>query len=177
MLTTWAADESKWAAVPTFLIWGDMNETVTERVWVIAEPLVTHEGLEIVDVEYHREPRGMVLRLFLDRRGGGGVSLDDLAGVSRQLGDILDVHDAVPGAYTLEVSSPGINRRLRRPEHFQRYVGQKVRVRTIAPLEGRRTFIGTLEAVEADSIIVGAAEGAHTIRFAEIAQANYEAEA
>src|SRR3972149_11857053 len=112
-----------------------MNETVAERVWEIAEPLVAHEGLEMVDVEFRRENRGMVLRLFLDR--SGGISLDDLTRVSRQLGDVLDAHNAVPGSYTLEVSSPGINRRLRRPDHFRRYLGKKVRVRRVAPLEGR----------------------------------------
>jgi ribosome maturation factor RimP len=145
-----------------------MNETVAERVWAIAEPLVTHEDLEIVDVEFRRETRGMVLR---------GVSLDDLTRVSRQLGDVLDVHNAIPGSYNLEVSSPGINRRLRRPDHFQRYLGKKVRVRTAGPLEGRRAFVGVLEAVNSDEIVVGTAVGSHTIRFAEIAQANYEAEA
>lgn len=155
-----------------------MNETVAERVWAIAEPLVTHEDLEIVDVEFRRETRGMVLRLYLDRRGGvGGVSLDDLTRVSRQLGDVLDVHNAIPGSYNLEVSSPGINRRLRRPDHFQRYLGKKVRVRTAGPLDGRRAFVGVLEAVNSDGIVMGTTAGSHTIRFAEIAQANYEAEA
>jgi ribosome maturation factor RimP len=155
-----------------------MNETVAERVWAVAEPLVTHEGLEIVDVEFRRESRGMVLRLYLDRCDGvGGVSLDDLTRVSRQLGDVLDVHDAIPGSYNLEVSSPGINRRLRRPDHFRRYLGKKVRVRTAAPLDGRRAFVGVLDAVDADGIVLGTAEGNHTIRFAEIAQANYESEA
>jgi len=153
-----------------------MNETVTERVWRIAEPLVTHEGLEMVDVEFRRESRGLVLRLFLDRIGGGGVSLDDLSRVSRQLGDVLDVHDAVPGAYTLEVSSPGINRRLRHPDHFRRYLGQKVRVRAVGPLDGRRVFTGILEQVADDAIVVTDAGGSHTLRFAEIAQANYEPE-
>jgi ribosome maturation factor RimP len=151
-----------------------MNETVAERVWEIAEPLVTHEGLEMVDVEFRRENRGPVLRLFLDREGG--VSLDDLTRVSRQLGDVLDAHDAVPGAYTLEVSSPGINRRLRRPDHFRRYIGKKVRVRTVAPLDERRVFVGVLQTVEPDGIVVGLADGNHVIRFEEIAQANYEPE-
>jgi len=154
-----------------------MNETVAERVWEIAEPLVTHEGLEIVDVEFRRESRGLVLRLYLDRAGGeGGVSLDDLTRVSRQLGDLLDVHDAVSGSYNLEVSSPGINRRLRRPDHFRRYLGKKVRVRTAGPLDGRRAFVGVLEAVDAEAIVVGEAGSRHSIRFAEIAQANYEPE-
>jgi ribosome maturation factor RimP len=153
-----------------------MNETVAERVWQIAEPLVTHEGLEIVDVEYRRESNGLVLRLYLDRAGGGGVSLDALTHVSRQLGDILDVHDAVPGSYHLEVSSPGINRRLRRPDHFRRYLGQKVRVRTVAAVGGRRSFVGVLQAVDVEAIVVREADGEHVVRFAEIAQANYEAE-
>jgi ribosome maturation factor RimP len=152
-----------------------MNETVAERVWEIAEPLVTHEGLEIVDVEFRRESRGMVLRLYLDREGGG-VSLDDLTRVSRQLGDVLDIHDAVPGSYNLEVSSPGINRRLRRPDHFRRFLAQRVRVRLVSPLDGRRGFLGILEAVQPDGIVVREAEGSHAIRFAEIAQANYEPE-
>ena len=151
-----------------------MNETVAERVWEIAEPVVTHEGLEMVDVEYRRESRGMVLRLYLDR--DGGVSLDDLSRVSRQIGDLLDVHDAVPGTYTLEVSSPGINRRLRRPEHFLRYLGQRVRVRTTNPVNGRRVFVGTLEAVETGGIQVRAHDGSRSIGFADIAQANYEPE-
>ncbi|MBZ5652960.1 MAG: ribosome maturation factor RimP [Acidobacteriia bacterium] len=151
-----------------------MNETVAERVWEIAEPVVTQEGLEMVDVEYRRESRGMVLRLYLDR--DGGVSLDDLSRVSRQIGDLLDVHDAVPGSYTLEVSSPGVNRRLRRREHFHRYLGRKVRVRTVNPVNGRRAFVGILEAVEAEGIRLQAHDGNQFIGFAEIAQANYEPE-
>lgn len=151
-----------------------MNETVAERVWEIAEPLVTHEGLEMVDVEFRRESRGMVLRLYLDRESG--VSLDDLTRVSRQLGDLLDVHDAVPGRYTLEVSSPGINRRLRRPEHFLRYLGKRVRVRTAGAVEGRRGFVGILQSVDADGIVVDEGGRLHTIRFTEIAQANHEPE-
>jgi ribosome maturation factor RimP len=151
-----------------------MNETVAERVWQITEPLVTDEGMEIVDVEFHRESHGMVLRLYLDR--DGGASLEDLTRVSRQVGDLLDVHDAVPGSYTLEVSSPGINRRLRRADHFRRYLGQKVRVRTHAPLDGRRVFVGPLTAVDADGITVSQDGVPCVIRFTEIAQANYEPE-
>ncbi len=151
-----------------------MNETVAERVWKIAEPLVTDEGMEMVDVEFRRESQGTVLRLYLDR--DGGVSLEDLTRVSRQVGDLLDVHDAVPGAYTLEVSSPGINRRLRRADHFQRYLGQRIRVRTQAPLDGRRIFVGLLTAVDADGITVQQDREPCLIRFTEIAQANYEPE-
>lgn len=153
-----------------------MQDSVTTEVWRLAEPVVAHEGMEIVDIDYLREGRGAVLRLYLDRPGTG-VTLDDLARVSRQLGDILDVHDAVPGHYTLECSSPGINRRLRLPEHFQRYIGQRVRVRLAVPEAGRRGFVGTLESVDAESVAIAEANGeTHTIRFSNIARANYEPE-
>lgn len=151
-----------------------METSVVSRVWEIVEPLITHEGMEIVDIDYRREGRGTVLRFYLDREGG--VSLDDLAPLSRRLGDVLDVHDTVPGPYTLELSSPGINRRLRRPDHFRRYIGKRVRVRTTVVVGGRRTFVGPLQAVEADGIVVGMADAAQFVRFEDIAQANYEHE-
>lgn len=155
---------------------------VIERVWEIAEPVIVQEGLEIVDIEYHREGRGMVLRLYVDRCGGtppgttaGGVGLDDLSRVSRQVGDVLDVREAVPGSYVLECSSPGINRRLRRPDHFRRYVGKRVRVRTAVPIEGRRNFTGALVAVDPDAVVIEVAGQRYSVRFVDIAQANYEA--
>ncbi len=158
--------------VPTLFVSGVMDSSVVQRVWEITEPLIANAGMELVDIEYRREIRGTVLRFYLDREGG--VSLDDLTPMSRRLGDLLDVHDAVPGSYTLEVSSPGINRRLRRPDHFRRYLGKRVRVRTTAPMDGRRSFLGPLLAVEASGIVVGLDGEAQFIRFDDIAQANYE---
>jgi ribosome maturation factor RimP len=151
-----------------------MDTSVVKRVWEITEPLIEHEGMEIVDIDYRREGRGTVLRFYLDREGG--VSLDDLAPLSRRLGDVLDAHDVIPGAYTLEVSSPGINRRLRKADHFRRFIGKKVRVRTGNPIAGRRTFVGALRAVEAGGVVVGSDEDAQFIRFDDITQANYEHE-
>jgi ribosome maturation factor RimP len=149
-----------------------MERSIVQRVWEITEPLITHEGFEIVDIEYQREGRGTVLRFYLDREGG--VGLNELAPLSRRISDVLDVHDAVPGSYTLEVSSPGINRRLRRPDHFRRYIGRQVRVRTVMPLDGRRSFVGRLQQVESDGIVVSTGEQARFIRFDDIARANYE---
>ena len=138
---------------------------VTQRVWELAEPLARGAGLELVDVQYRPEGGRLILRLLLDRSegpsdaragdGSGGVTLDELARVSRELGDVLDAHDAVPGRYHLECSSPGLDRPLVRPEHFTRAVGQRVRVRTHDPVDGRRQFHGVLEA---------AADGAITVR-------------
>ncbi|MBI4518849.1 MAG: ribosome maturation factor RimP [Deltaproteobacteria bacterium] len=161
-----------------------MDKSVAERVWALAEPLAQQEGLEIVDAEFRREGRGMVLRLYLDRAGGVapdsprgmGVTLDELARFSRQLGDVLDVHQAVPGSYTLETSSPGIDRRLRVPAQFARYLGKRVRLRLLEPLAGRRTLLGLLKEVRDDGILVDAQPEALFVRYAEISQANYEHE-
>jgi ribosome maturation factor RimP len=149
-----------------------MQSSVARRAWEVTEPLIGHEGMEIVDIEYHREGRGAVLRFYLDREGG--IALEDLATMSRRLGDVLDVHDVVPGHYTLEVSSPGINRRLRQPDHFRRYIGKRVRVKTLGRSEGRRQVFGTLRSVADEGIVVDAADGSRFIEFDDIAKANYE---
>lgn len=152
-----------------------MQDVVATRVWQLAEPVATQEGMEIVDVEYRREAHGAVLRLFLDREGG--VSVDDLATVSRQLGDLLDVHEAVPGKYTLECSSPGIRRRLRVPSHFARFIGQRVKIKLAQPENGRRAFVGLLKAATPESVTISEAGGGeHVIAFDNIARANYEPE-
>jgi len=156
---------------PTFYF--KMDSSVVGRVWQIAEPLVTEYGMEIVDIDYRREGRGHVLRFYLDRQAGG-VTVDELAAMSRRLGDVVDVHDVVPGRYLLEVSSPGINRRLRQPSHFRRYIGKRVRVRTIERCAGRREFVGSLCAVEDDGVVIAGGEGDLYIPFNNIAQANYE---
>ncbi len=133
---------------------------VTQRVWELAEPLARGAGLELVDVQYRPEGGRLILRLLLDRSEGPrdgdprGVTLDELARVSRELGDVLDAYDAVPGRYHLECSSPGLNRPLVRPEHFVRAVGQRVRVRTHEPVAGRRQFHGVLEAAADETITV-----------------------
>jgi ribosome maturation factor RimP len=153
----------------------DINPKVAP-VWRLAEPIALEAGLELVDIEYRREGRGAVLRLLLDRPGG--VSIDDLTAFSRQVSDVLDVHaEDVPGTYTLEVSSPGINRPLRRPAHFQAFVGKRVHVRTRAPIGDRHTFRGVLDMADDAGIVIRSDDGArHTIPFAAIAHANYQHE-
>ena len=150
-----------------------MDSSVVGRVWQIAEPLVTEYGMEIVDIDYRREGRGNVLRFYLDREGGG-VTIDELTAMSRRLGDLVEVHDVVPSRYLLEVSSPGINRRLRQPSHFRRYLGERVRVRTVERSAGRREFVGALRAVEEGGVVIAGADGDRFIPFENIAQANYE---
>jgi ribosome maturation factor RimP len=150
-----------------------MDATMT-RVWELAAPLAQAEGMEIIDIELRHEGTrgGRILRVYLDKEGGPNV--DDLSRVSRQLSDLLDTHDAVDGAYTLEVSSPGINRPLRRPEHFARFVGKRVRVRTRDMINGRRSFLGILRSVVGDQIALTQDGVEYQIPFSVIEKSNYE---
>ncbi len=118
----------------------------------LLEPAVSRLGYELVGVELHGRGRGLVLRLYIDREGG--VSLDDCQRVSRQVSGLLDVEDPIPGPYTLEVSSPGLDRPLFKEAHFRRFAGRKVRIRTDVPLEGRRNFRGVLRGVRGGEVIV-----------------------
>src|SRR5262249_40475479 len=100
---------------------------------------------------------------------------DDLAMVSRELGDLLDVHDAVPGSYTLECSSPGVNRPLRKPQDFARFLGKQVKVRTHSPIDGSRNFHGRLAAASAEGIETDEpSRGRVALPFGAIEKANYE---
>lgn len=150
------------------------RSVVTQRVWGLAEPVVVTAGLELIDVQYRPEGGRAVLRLLIDRPAGG-VTIDELARVSRELGHILDAHDAVPGRYHLECSSPGVNRPLLRPEHFQRAVGQRVYVRTRSPLHGRRQFHGMLAAASAETATLDDPDaGTVTVALADVERANVE---
>ena len=151
-----------------------MQADTIQRIWAQVESIAAEDGLEVVDIELHREAHGNILRVYLDRAGGGGVDLDALTRASRQLGDLLDVYDFIPGPYNLEVSSPGVNRRLRLPDHFRRYIGKRVRVRAHTPINGRKTFLGTLQAVEQEGIVVVDDAREDFVPFDVIAQANYE---
>lgn len=149
-------------------------DAAVTRVWEIAAPLVAGEGMEIIDIEFRSEGGrgGRVLRLYLDKEGG--PSLDDLTRVSRQLSDLLDTHVAVDGPYTLEVSSPGVNRLLKRLEHFVRFTGKRIRVRTREMIEGRRSFLGLLKDVREGEIVLLQEGTEFHIPLSIIERANYE---
>ena len=149
-------------------------DAIVERVWRLAAPLAAQEGMEIIDIEFRREGgrTGRVLRLYLDKEGGPNV--DDISRVSRALSDVLDAENAIDTAYTLEVSSPGINRPLKRPEHFARFLGKRIRVRTRDMIEGRRSFLGTLSDVSNDKIVLAQDGRDYSIPFSMIEKSNYE---
>ncbi len=130
-----------------FFMAKDADKSVVERVRQIAEPLAASMALEVVEVEYLREGR-WVLRLFIDK--AGGVKLDDCSAFSHALAPALDVEDVGDAGYSLEVSSPGLDRPLRKPEDFRRFAGKRAKVRTYGPLQAaaelspRKSFSGTL---------------------------------
>jgi ribosome maturation factor RimP len=130
-------------------------QDIIRQVTALVGPLVEEEGIELWGVDFRSEAGRWVLRLTLDREGG--ISLEDLTRVHRQLSDLLDAHDPVPWRYTLEVSSPGINRPLLRPSHYQRYLGKRVRIQTRQAQHGRRVFVGTLD--EVSEMQVGLVDG------------------
>jgi ribosome maturation factor RimP len=132
-------------------------------------PAVEAAGLELVDVTFRREAGRRVLRVTVDRQGG--VDLDTIAAASERVSRRLDVEGFDPGRYTLEVSSPGLERPLRRPEEFARRMGQKVRIKTGPPVDGSRTHVGAVVAADEDSVTVATESGERTLPHDDITSA------
>ena len=120
----------------------EWTEKFIADVDLLAEPLLKSEGMNLVDVEYRREPKGWVLRVYIDKKGG--VTLDDCAVISNQLGDILDARMNWDEPYHLEVSSPGIERPLTKPKHFIYFEGRSAVIKTNCSVQGKKHFKGTL---------------------------------
>lgn len=129
-----------------------MDKELISSLWNLIEPILEPEGIELVEVEFKPEAGRWVLRLYIDTVRG--VNLDDCELVSRQVSALLDMKDPIEQAYTLEVSSPGINRVLRREKDFQSYAGHPVRIRTRRKISGRRNFQGTLKGIENSMVIL-----------------------
>jgi ribosome maturation factor RimP len=123
---------------------------VADLAWELGEPLCAAEGMELIHVEYQREPTGWVLRLFIEKPGGVGIA--DCSRVSRQLGDLLDIKLDSEVSYTLEVSSPGPQRPLSKKADFKRFVGHVAQIRTRHPLGGQKNFKGVLAGTADEAI-------------------------
>lgn len=119
--------------------------------------LLSDEGLELFDVQFRREAHGWVLRVFVD--ASGGVTLDHCSVVSRELGQYLDVEDVIDHAYTLEVSSPGLERPLQSIEDFVRFEGKKARVKFHEPVDGKKIYEGVIGTVTVDQISMKMEDG------------------
>ncbi|MBA3564435.1 MAG: ribosome maturation factor RimP [Gammaproteobacteria bacterium] len=123
-----------------------------EELLELLEPAVAALGYELVDVEVRVGGPNGLLRLFIDK--AGGVNLADCERVSRQIGALLDAEDPIPGRYALEVSSPGLDRRLTRRADFERFAGRLVRLRARSPIGGQRRFKGRLQGMVGEEIVI-----------------------
>jgi ribosome maturation factor RimP len=149
------------------------NNEIAARVEELIEPLLAAQGVELVELQYARPRRGRgTLRLFLDREGG--ITLEELARLSRVVSQILDVHDPIPGSYTLEVSSPGLTRALKKPADYQRYVGRLVRLTSRTPIEGRQVHRGILRGLTGDLVSLEIAGRLVSIPVSDIAKARLD---
>jgi ribosome maturation factor RimP len=134
----------------------------------LLEPTLRSLGYELVDLDSHAGPNGL-LRLYID--SDAGITLSDCEFVSAQIGAFLDVEDPLPGSYSLEVSSPGLDRRLRTAAHFERFAGERAKVSLKRALDGRRRMTGTIGPVEDGSVVIDVDGEAVRLELSEIAEA------
>jgi ribosome maturation factor RimP len=146
---------------------------IRDRLIELTEPLLAQLGYELVDIEWASAARSGVLRMYIDHPAehGGHIGIEDCERVSREVSALLDVEDPIPGAYSLEVSSPGFDRVLRIPAHFSRFIGSKVRVELNMARDGRRRYTGTLTAVHPDGIEIEFEQQMVTVPFVDIGKA------
>jgi ribosome maturation factor RimP len=155
---------------------------IVEQVRELAARVAATHGLEIFDVQFRREGSGMVLRVLIDRPGPAAtaddsVGVDDCAKVSRDLSAVLDVEDVVPTAYTLEVSSPGLDRPLRHAGDYRRFAGRRAKIVMREAVDGQKYFRGTLGGMVDDEVVIDAEDGRrHRVPVGVITRANLEVE-
>lgn len=153
-----------------------MRQQVSSRIEEVAQRVAESEGLELVEVEVLGGGKARLVRIYIDKPGG--VTHSDCELVSDQVGAILDVEDLVPGgSYTLEVSSPGVERKLLKPQDYERFQGKKASITLREPMENQRHWVGTLAGFQ-DGVITLDAEGGKTVqfRFEQVQKANLKFE-
>jgi ribosome maturation factor RimP len=157
----------------------------------LLEPPIEALGFELIDIEFAREGRGGVLRIYIDRcadgdhrasgehRAGGDqamITVDDCAAASHAVSRVLEIEDPIKGHYTLEVSSPGFDRILRKRAHFERFIGERIFAELKVPIEGRRRFVGVLKSVVGEAIVVEVDGQAHELPLERIQKARLRPE-
>lgn len=150
------------------------KESVAEAVTNIISPLFHDNAIlsnyELIDVEYKKEGVNWFLRIYIDNNEG--ITLDDCQLVSKQVEDVIDRHDPVPTSYFLEVSSPGIERPLKKVADFEKFTGKMVKIKTYAPLEGQKEFKGQLKGITDNCIVLEKENKNYKIPFEQMASAN-----
>ena len=157
---------------------GIAQESVAERARQLLEPVLARDGFDLVEVEWQREGGSWVLRLYVDK--GAGIGIDDCQAVSRLVETILDVEDFIEPTYSLEVSSPGVDRPMRKPEDFQRFAGQRAKVKAFGPIPSapglapRKQWSGTLRGFRDGAVEIEVDGKLHRIPADRVAKANLE---
>jgi ribosome maturation factor RimP len=146
---------------------------VVDNIRRLLGPILRSLGLSLWDLEFKKEGPQWLLRIYIDRESSG-VTLDDCEAVSRDLGTILDVEEVISHAYRLEVSSPGLDRRLSRPEQYLQSIGKLVKIKTYESFDGEKVFQGTIRSAESGSVVIEMDKGIlKSIPFVSIASAQY----
>lgn len=140
---------------------------ITDKVEELARPVVEQEGCSLWSVEYVREAGTWYLRVFIDK--DGGVGIDDCERISRALDPMLDEADPIPDSYVFEVGSAGCERELKRPGDFEQFMGSEIELRTYQPVNGAKTFIGTLDGYDNGSVSMTAGKNSMSFSKEQIA--------
>ena len=151
-----------------------VSQEIMDRVKAVADSILRSEDMELVEVEYRREPVGWVLRLTIDKKGG--VTLDDCTRISQEMGRSLDIEDLISNPYHLEISSPGLDRPLKNERDFIRFSERHIRVKTIDPIGKQKSFKGKLRKCLEGRIEMETDMGIVEIPLSNIARANLEVE-
>ncbi len=144
---------------------------LSDRIAAMIEPALTAMGYEIVRVQLGGGRHSATLQIMCDRLDGQALTLDDCAKISRLASAVLDVEDPIAGEYTLEVSSPGLDRPLTRPKDFERFAGAEARVELSLPVDGQRRFKGVLRGLDDDAVILETGDGRCRFALADIEKA------
>ncbi len=144
---------------------------LTDRIAETIEPALAAMGYEIVRVQLGGGRRSPTLQIMCDRLDGQGLTLDDCAEISRLASAVLDVEDPIAGEYTLEVSSPGLDRPLTRPKDFDRFAGCEARIELSLPVDGRKRFRGVLRGLEGETVLLETGDGPCRLALPDIEKA------
>jgi ribosome maturation factor RimP len=165
---------TEWASCPFFFPANRTKErkpaVTNEELGDLLAPAISTLGLELLGIEFNAGQGSSLLRVYIDAPERA-VTVDDCERASREISALLDVNDPVPGHYTLEVSSPGLDRPLFTPEQFSRFIGQEAKLNLTAPVAGRRRFHGSIRAVDGDSITIGVDGEEVVLQHGDIARA------
>ena len=149
-----------------------LKDAIVRKAWEVLSPSIEELGCELVEIEYAVEWGRAVLRIYIDKRSG--VSLDDCTAVSQALSPVLDAENFIHGAYSLEVSSPGIDRPVRKPTDFERFIGERIKLRAVEPIQGRRNFKGTLTSFHNGLIGINCGGDIHNVHIENLEKANLD---